>query len=127
MAEYVNVKIPKKLAEKIDKVIELGLEGYRSRGEFVTTAVREKLKEYKDKLSPRLEHFNVYEDHVTIWDNLENRLVDVYFQKGKAYCQYCDAHECEHTRFALSIPKVVKALREKGWIIEDGKVIRGPF
>ena len=75
----------------------------------------------------RFEHFNVYEDHVTIWDKLEERLVDVYFQRGKAYCQYCDAHECEHTRFALSIPKVVKALREKGWIIEDGKVIRGPF
>jgi len=126
MTEYVNIKIPKKLADKIDKVLELGLEGYRSRGEFVANAIREKLKEYEAELSPRFEHFNVYDDHVTIWDRHEDRLIDVFF-RNRPFCEYCKSFNCVHIRFVLTIPKVVKKLREKGWIIEDGKVIRGPF
>ena len=126
MSEYITVKIPKELADKIDKLLELRIEGFRSRGEFVTTAIREKLRQYEDELRPRFEHFNVYEDHITIWDNKLRRLIDVYIRDRGLVCEYCESDDCEHTRFVLSIPKVVKTLRKHGWIIKDGRVVHIP-
>jgi metal-responsive CopG/Arc/MetJ family transcriptional regulator len=44
---YVNVKIPVELADEVDKILEKKLLGYRSRGEFVAEAVRDKLIQVK--------------------------------------------------------------------------------
>ncbi len=44
---YVNVKLPVELADEVDKIIEKKLLGYRSRGEFVAEAVRDKLIQVK--------------------------------------------------------------------------------
>ena len=38
--EYVTIRIPRGLAEEIDRVIEAGTHGYRSRAELVNEAVR---------------------------------------------------------------------------------------
>jgi len=102
------------------------LRGYRSRGEFVASAVRDLLDEFAEELAPRLEHFNVYENHVTVFDRVTKRIVDVYFKRDKPYCEACEAFDCEHIRFALSLPKVVEPLEKNGWIIRDGRVISGP-
>ena len=40
---YVNAKIPGDLAETIDILVEKRGMGYRSRGEFIIEAVREKI------------------------------------------------------------------------------------
>jgi len=45
--QYVNVKIPVELANEIDKILKKKLLGYRSRGEFVAEAVRDKLMQMK--------------------------------------------------------------------------------
>jgi hypothetical protein len=39
----------------------------------------------------------------------------------------CSSENCEHIEYALDLPKVQKTLREKGWIIEEGKIIRKPY
>jgi metal-responsive CopG/Arc/MetJ family transcriptional regulator len=44
---YVNVKMPVELADEVDKVVEKKLLGYRSRAEFVSEAVRDKLVQVK--------------------------------------------------------------------------------
>jgi metal-responsive CopG/Arc/MetJ family transcriptional regulator len=44
---YVNVKVPEQLAKEIDKLVEKKLLGYRSRAEFITEAIREKLAAVK--------------------------------------------------------------------------------
>ena len=62
----------------------------------------------------RLEHLNMYEDHVKIIDNEIDRIASVYFQKGTAYCDLDESETCIHTDFATSIPDVVKALEAKG-------------
>jgi len=38
--DYVTVRIPKLLADEIDKIIESGTLGYRSRAEMVNDAIR---------------------------------------------------------------------------------------
>ena len=40
---YVNIKLPVELADEVDKIVDKKLLGYRSRGEFVAEAVRDKL------------------------------------------------------------------------------------
>jgi metal-responsive CopG/Arc/MetJ family transcriptional regulator len=42
---YVTLKIPKALADEIDKLIELGTLGYRSRAEMVNDAIRHRIEE----------------------------------------------------------------------------------
>ena len=127
--EYSTVKVPKGLIEEIDKMMDRY--GFRSRSEFVKDAVRNLLRQYNIvPEKPRFVHFNVYEDHVSIIDNEQpegKSWVDVYLQNGKAWCDLCEKHDCDHTRFALGLPKVVDALTAKGWAVEDGKVVRGPL
>ena len=65
----------------------------------------------------RFEHFNTFENYATIKDKKEpNRLFDVYPKNdGKLWCENCDSIECEHVKYALTVPKVVESLRKKGW------------
>jgi len=49
--EYVTVRIPKDLANKIDEVIETIARGYTSRAEFIKEAVRQKIEKISEKPS----------------------------------------------------------------------------
>jgi metal-responsive CopG/Arc/MetJ family transcriptional regulator len=42
---YVTVRIPKELAGEIDKIIESGMLGYRSRAEMVNEAIRRRIEQ----------------------------------------------------------------------------------
>lgn len=120
MAAYVNVKVPKELANIIDKITESKMKGYRSRGEFVSNAIRELLKNFDDELKePRFIHVNVYVDHATIWDNLQRKLVDVSFKEDCAWCEKDNSKKCEHVEFALSLQEVKEAYRKKGLKIPE--------
>jgi len=76
--------------------------------------------------SRQLTHFNVYEDHVTLFDKKLDHLVDVYFRNGKVFCTFDEAEDCDHVRFVFTIPKVVDMLTERGWRIVEGKVLKRP-
>jgi len=118
---WKSVSVPAEMIAEIERVIEDRPElGFKTVGSFVAAAVRKMIEEY----SPHLEHFNVYEDHVTIIDRDNKTLVNVYFRNNKVWCEYDEAVDCVHVRYTLRIPKVAEALRKKGWIIEGGRVIR---
>jgi hypothetical protein len=127
------IKIATSLKEAIRRFLdseEAKRLGYRYEIDVVNQGVREFLIrhgfiEFEEN---RFEHFNVYEDHVTIFDKKLRRLVDVYLsgRKPYIYCSLCEGSECDHTRFALSIPKVTETLKGKGWKIESGKIIYVP-
>jgi hypothetical protein len=107
----------------MDKLI--GSLGFRSRGEIAKEAIRQLLDHYKESLAspelPKLEHFNICEDGVRVLDRTltngvsKGRVIDVYIKPDNAWCEYCESTDCRHVKFALSIPKVQKILREKGW------------
>jgi len=129
-ATSTPIKIAKGLDEGIERFLETEdakLLGFRYKSDIVNTAVREflvkhGLEELLEKTNP-FEHFNVYDDHVTIWDKTKRRLIDVYFQNGNIYCSQCESNQCEHIKFTLTIPKVIDSLHKKGWQIEDGKIV----
>ena len=115
-----TVKIAKTMIEAIDQFLESEEAkrlGYRFKSDIVNEAIREffkthNLEEYLDEQT-RFQHFNIYDDHVTMWDKVE-KLLDVYFRNSRPYCTHHEQHECEHITFALSIPKVREALKQKG-------------
>jgi len=132
--KYRKISIKKGIADAVEEFVQNNPRfGYRSMAEFAEDAIRkraEALGIISTISGPRFIHFNVYEDRVSIIDNEQpegKSWVDVYLQNGKAWCDLCEKHDCDHTRFALGLPKVVDALTAKGWAVEDGKVVRGPL
>lgn len=43
--EYLTLRLPRTLVDEIDKIVNQGLLGFRSRAEFVADAVRRRLEE----------------------------------------------------------------------------------
>lgn len=65
---------------------------------------------------PRFEHVNTYDDHITVQDNELDQSVDIYLRAdGSTYCGVCEATDCPHIDYALSVPEVGEALSRSGW------------
>lgn len=75
-----------------------------------------------DKTNFRFEHFNTYEDHVTIKDKkFPNCLFDIFPKpNGQLSCQNCDSIDCEHVQYVLTLPDVMNDLEKKGWKYREG-------
>ena len=50
-AEYVTLKIPKALADEIDRILESGTLGYRSRAELIVDVTRRRIEELSSNSS----------------------------------------------------------------------------
>lgn len=110
MPKYTNLKVPKELSDRVDEIVSMRLDGYRTRGEFMNGAIRAHLKLYEDTLKNPFPHFKVRKDSVTIYDRVKDRLVDIHFNGLR--CSLCEESDCEHVRFALTIPEVVEAIEK---------------
>ena len=130
---FRGISLQRELVDRIEEYINSHPEtGYKSLADFVTDALRKRCEELKILVPtplepPVLEHFNVNEDHVTVIDRRRRMFADVYFRNNHVYCELCKEENCEHVDYALNLPKVQKLLRQKGWIIEEGKIIQKPY
>ena len=88
-------------------------EGLNNVNQFIDSAIRELLEKLEQK---RMNHLNMYEDHVKIMDNKLGklgRIVSVYFKKGnKPWCDYCEESDCIHVQYAWEIADVRKILEK---------------
>ena len=131
---YRGISLQRELVDKIEEYVNNHPEtGYKSLADFVTDAVRKRCEELKILVPtplelPALEHFNVNQDHVTIIDRRRRSFADVYFRNNHVTCELCEEENCEHVKYALSLSKVQKALKRRGWVIgEGGKIIQKPY
>lgn len=117
MAKWISVQLPSDLVSEVKEAIKERPElGYSSFAEFVKDSVRSRLSTLRNS-RPRLEHLNLYENHVKILDNLRDRMASVYFNgDGFVFCDLCGSNDCVHIEFALDLPEVQKALKERKWI-----------
>jgi len=103
----------KEIASIVEKAnAEAGYRKYRSLPQFLEELVA------KYGGEPRLEHFNMDARGIKVLDRKLGRngmIVDVFFKQDKVCCEYCESSDCEHTRFALSLPKVQELIKKKGW------------
>jgi hypothetical protein len=70
--------------------------------------------------SMRFQHLNTKENHITIIDNQIRRTVDIYPKEpNELWCEYDQANDCDHVKYALTIEEVRKVLTKKGWELPD--------
>lgn len=67
-----------------------------------------------ENTSYRFIHLNTYEDHVIIQDKKMSRIFAVFFKNEGLLCELCEASDCEHIQFAVSLPEVERALATRG-------------
>jgi hypothetical protein len=129
IGKYRGVTLQRELVNKIEEYVKAHPEtGYKSLADFVTDAVREKCEQLKILLPtpelPPLEHFNISENGVRILDRTikngvsNGRIIDVYFKPKGVWCDYCQASNCRHIKFALTVPKIRELTEKKrmeGW------------
>lgn len=131
--DYYKPSLKREFIERIEEFVrEYPEHGFRSVAQFIEDAVRRRADELRVfQLTPRLMHFNTYENRVTImdrklgWDDKEGkrqpRMIDVYVKpvgenEFTFWCEYCNSNECEHVKYAVSIPnKTIEPLRRRGW------------
>lgn len=109
--EYTTVKVPNDLITEVDSLVDT--KGYKSRGEIIKEALRNFLRNHLPR--EELSIFNHDENGVRIKDLKLGRIADIQFTPKAPYCPLCDAHHCEHIRFALQQVDVQKILKNKGW------------
>lgn len=133
--KYRGVSLQRELVDKIEEYIKGHPEtGYKSLADFITDAIRKRCEELKILVptppeQPELEHFNVYEDHVTVIDHKRRRIANVFFRNNTVYCDVCESKSCRHVKYVLRLSKVYRILTEKGWVIDrlKGEIIKAPF
>lgn len=130
--KYRGISLQRELVDKIEEYVKTHpATGYKSTADFVTDSLRKRCEELNIILPspaepPTLEHYNLNQDHVTIIDRAKKIFADVYFRNSHVVCEACQSENCEHIVYALTLSKVQKTLREKGWKIEEGKIIKNP-
>ncbi len=107
--EQMLLRVPPDVKKRLE---ELSEERGISLNALVLTILDEWLKRYGE---PRFKHFNIYEDHVTVFDSTLGRLVDVYKRDKKLICGFDGTNKCDHVRFCYTLPAIIK-LVEEGWL-----------
>ena len=116
--EWDKVNLTRAMINLIEKYLETDLakqRGLKNRSDVASEGVKLVLE--RDGMyarRSRLEHLNMYEDHVKVVDNEIDRIASVYFKGDGVFCDFCETDSCIHTDFAYSIPKVVNALESRG-------------
>ena len=94
----------------------LATKGVRSLSGYVSYMLEEAM--HRDATfalhAPKIERVSIEDDRVILKDNLQNRIAEVVFQKGKMHCFLCDSGECIHVGYVFSIPEVYESLSKKG-------------
>lgn len=117
--EWDKVNVPSAMIELIERYLETDLakqRGLKNRSDVATEGVKLVLE--RDGMygrRSRLEHLNMYNDHVKVIDNEMDRIASVYFKENGVFCDLCEDSVCIHTDFSYSIPEVIKALDARGY------------
>lgn len=110
--DWRTIKIPNELAQRIEAIEKD--EGFSSKSDFVTQAIRELLTVYEKN---RLEHTNFHDNIIRLIDNHKPRgtpFVEIFLNNDGLHCETCVSKACEHIEFVWTEPKIKRQLKEKG-------------
>lgn len=128
ISKHATVRIPKNMLSAIEEFLETE-EAKKSGFLYITDVVTAAVREFMN--SKRFEHFNLDVDKgiVRVLDRKLGIIADVYFRRRDSgpvvTCEWDRSSECDHVKYALTIPKIKEALRQDGWIVtEDYRIKR---
>lgn len=101
----IIIRSPKSLVDKID--LEAEKKGL-TRNAFIITILEDWLE--KEGVF-RFKHYNVYDDHFTIFDETQELLIDVFIRDGKLVCSLDDTSDCVHVKFCIALPEAQTLLK----------------
>ena len=113
---WISISIPEEMINEIKKMIEQNPHlGYTTISAYVTAALKRLFMEHST-LVPRFLSAKIQEEQIILLDNKIGQDVAVSFETGGvAHCKYCDAADCEHIHYALTLQEVQEFLKRKGW------------
>lgn len=91
--------------------------GVKNDTEVVRAVLNWYWRQFKNELTPPLEYFNTYEDHITLRDHHIGKYIDIFIRDNQLWCENCESSKCQHIQFALSLPKVSEILKQHGWTL----------
>ncbi len=124
--EFKSISIKEEFAESIEKFVKEHPElGYRSIAQFLEDASRRRLEELKSQIKtlPRFDKIDGDASGVMIYDReLEDvKAVHVSIKPNGIKCDFHQTDNCEHVKYALSLPEVLELIRKRrkeGWKVE---------
>jgi len=130
-SKHGTVRIPKDLVNAIEEFLRTD-QAKKMGFLYITDIVTEGVREFLRNLGyyptrRRFEHYNAYEDRISIIDNdapKGKEWVDIWFTGDQAFCDRCEESECEHIGFIIQSPELIDPLKEHGWSVKDGKIVR---
>jgi metal-responsive CopG/Arc/MetJ family transcriptional regulator len=118
-----KVRVSSSLLRSVDAYLLTDLarsKGFRSRREVIEEVVRKFLEDEGFWSNQRFKHVNADGNQVVIYDSLLKRVATVYVgYPDRTFCDLCLESDCIHVVYALSIPKVAKALAKKGFKLSE--------
>jgi metal-responsive CopG/Arc/MetJ family transcriptional regulator len=123
--DHNTIRLPESLTKDMDRLI--GTKGFTSRAEIAKQAIREYLEKNSFLVQvPRFEYLDQNDAVIIIEHNPDGStktIAGLYFkQPNIIFCDYDHSIDCEHIRFALTVPKIRKTIEElnkkEGWNIK---------
>ena len=122
ISNWQPVQIPKELFNDLESFADSGIAralGFTSKSQLAAFAIRDFLAKYSEYLSIyQLTDFS--EESITLIDHEENKTVHIKHDGKFLKCDIDNENYCEHIKFVLTCPAVLKVVKKFGYPDEKG-------
>lgn len=82
--------------------------------EWVTEYLQVNLEkdDFLKNYAPFIEKIGITDNRLTLRDNKENKLTDIFMKDDQVYCSVDETTNCIHTRFAWALPELAKLKKD---------------
>ena len=120
---WLPIQFPKELVRDLETFADSGVSralGFTNKSQIAAFAIREFLANYSDYLSMyQITDFS--ENEITLIDHEENKVIHIKYDGQFLHCDVDDEPHCDHIKFALSCPAVLKVVKKLGYPDENNK------
>ena len=111
------IQLPKELVRDLETFADSGISralGFTNKSQLAAFAIRDFLSKYSDYLSV-YQLTDVSEKKITLIDHEENKVVTIKPNGEWLQCNIDKERYCEHIKFVLMCPTVLKVVKKMGY------------
>lgn len=122
-SNWCPVQLPKELVRDLEVFADSGVSralGFTNKSQLAAFAIRGFLAKYTEYLSIyQITDFS--EDKITLIDHEENEVINIKHDGKFLRCGHDKENYCEHIKFVLMCPAVLKVVKKFGYPDKDNK------
>lgn len=119
--KWKTIMLPKELVNDLETFANAGLArslGFTNKSQLAAFAIRDFLAKYSEYLETyQLADYS--DDKITLIDHGTNQVVTIKYDGKFLRCDVDDEPHCDHIKFALSCPAVLKVVKKLGYPDEN--------